>query len=111
MPALRAPKLSTDRIKPDEFKALNQFLDDVARALQGELSLGENLALTPVPATFQNAGDVLAVEHGLGRAPVGFFVVRNDIGAVVYDADQPPTATRIYLKATISNAKVQLVFF
>lgn len=48
-------------------------------------------------------------EHGLGRKPIGYIVVRRSTGAVVYD-DTPPTDRHIFFKASVTTTCSLWVF-
>lgn len=109
--SLRPPKLSTDRVRPDEFKAVNGFFADLAVLLQGNLLLGNHVKLVSQQVNFGSADTELAVEHVLGRTPTGYIVAKNSNGTTIYDSDKAPTETRIYLKSTVANARVLLLFF
>lgn len=108
---LRPPKLSTDKLRLDDFGKLNTFMDELASLLQGNLLMAQHLAMPTVQVAFTTAGAEVAVEHGLGRVPAGYIKVKDNVGTVVYDSDRAASGTRIYLKSTVANAKVSLVFF
>jgi hypothetical protein len=96
---------------PEEFAALTRFLSDVANTLNGGIRVGENTAQKSVAVVFQGAGDELPIEHNLGRVPEGFTVSKNPDGAVISNTVRRASETRIYLKSSVANAKVTLLFF
>lgn len=48
-------------------------------------------------------------EHGLGRKPVGYLVVRRTTGAVVFDSEEP-TDRYIFFKASVTTTCSLWVF-
>jgi hypothetical protein len=50
-------------------------------------------------------------EHGLGRAPCGYIVVRNTNGGIVYDGTSIWTGSKIYIRCTTGSNVVKLLVF
>ena len=92
--------------------ALNQIIDRVERALnvlEAHPFAGMVLA-TQVVTTADTR-----VYHGLGRIPIGYFIVRASAGAVVFDSPTAPEtidpSNYIVLRATSGTPTVTLAVF
>lgn len=106
------PKMTSGT--PEEYQALNTFLADVARTLNGGMRLAGqgNVSQRTIVANFPSgAGAVLPIEHKLGRIPEGFTVIKNPDSAIIGNADTAPSKDRIYLKSDVPGARVTLLFF
>lgn len=51
----------------------------------------------------------VVIEHGLGRVPVGWFVVRSDAPTILYETE-PPTSTHLSL-TSVGAATFELWVF
>ncbi len=98
-------------------RLLNAGLDH-ANFRRGSLSLGTgsgvagNLNARFLSVTTNAAADTeSAFAHGLGRVPVGYIVVRNGNGGVVYGGVTAWTAENIYLRCTTASNQVLLIVF
>jgi hypothetical protein len=56
-------------------------------------------------------GGETAIAHGLGRVPIGYWVVKNSVGAMISDGDSSWTTTNIYFHTTHSNSDCILMIF
>ena len=52
-----------------------------------------------------------AISHNLGRVPVGYIVVKNGNGGVIYNGSTAWTNTTIYLKCTTASNPVTILIF
>jgi len=94
------------------------FFRDVARQINGGLSLGEitqngvepvNIDAVWKTATTPGVVDTeFAVTHNLGRVPVGFDVKRMDKACIVYDSGTAWTDTQIFLKCNVITVAITL---
>ena len=100
--------------------ALNSALLDLVLAVNGRLSLGAagngervgNLDAQFLLVTTSTADTDVAVLHGLGRVPVGYWVVGKDKAGVVYDSGRESwTDTRLTVRCSVATVKVRLVVF
>lgn len=55
-------------------------------------------------------GGITTVPHGLGRVPIGFWVIRNTQNAQIWDASTPADATNYYFDTTHSNSDTYIIF-
>ena len=58
------------------------------------------VAREPLVFVFTAAGADVAVPHGLGRAPAGYFAVGRTAGITVYDGVAPSSEDLLILRAT-----------
>ncbi len=91
---------------------------DHANVKRGGLSLGTGSGVAGnLNARFLNivtnatANTESAFAHGLGRVPVGYIVVRNGNGGVIYDGVTAWTKDNIYLRCTTASNPVLLIVF
>lgn len=79
-------------------------------ALLGRLGAIEG-KLPTYPITVQTpaaAGDVIQVEHGLGRIPEGWIVTYKSAACDLYDAGYSWTTQFMFLKATAAGVLLQI---
>lgn len=58
------------------------------------------IAQDPIEVKFTASGVDVVVAHGLGRVPVGYFVVGKSAGVTVYDGAASSSADYLVLRAT-----------
>jgi hypothetical protein len=63
------------------------------------------------PLQWYTGGNATPIPHTLNRIPIGYWVVRNELGAMIYDGGIAWTATEIYLNTTHSNSDIILWIF
>ena len=106
----RPPKI--ERGRPDEFAALNRFLEELVGFLNGGQSITQNMSTRTAEVTFRGAAQEEPVEHGLGRVPEGFVQIGSKTASVVVtETEKARTEQRIYLQSDVPFAKVKLMFF
>jgi len=92
----------------------NDLLHRLALIFQGLISFGDGTTEDNIDGRWATVADTgnadteFTFAHGLGRTPVGFFVMNIDKGGVVYDSGTSWDATDIYLKCSAANAAVTL---
>lgn len=88
-----------------------------ARILNGQLELGTGTDKAPgahiegqfrVVTTHATPDTEFTVAHDLGRAVVGYFVIRLDKAGVVYDSGTAWTTSNIYLKCNVASVACTL---
>lgn len=70
-----------------------------------------NPAAPPGAPMWVPNGPETQVAHGLGRVPVGYWVVRNNIGAMITDGDSAWDTTYIYFHTTHSDSDIIMFIF
>ena len=55
------------------------------------------------------ADSEFSVAHGLGRTPVGYFIIGRDCACSVYDGGSANTATTLYLRCSVANAALKVL--
>jgi hypothetical protein len=75
----------------------------------GDGDRGENIAGEFQVYTSNGSADTEdVVAHGLGSVPVGYIVIKQDKGSIVYDSGTSWTSTNIYLKQTGTSVATSL---
>ncbi len=70
---------------------------------------GENMAGEFQVYTSNGSADTEdTVAHGLGAVPIGYIVIKQDKGSIVYDSGTAWTSTNIYLKQTGTSVATSL---
>jgi hypothetical protein len=65
---------------------------------------GENMAGQFQVYTSNGSADTEdTIAHTLGSVPIGYIVIKQDKGSVVYDSGTAWTATNVYLKQTVAT--------
>lgn len=98
--------------------ARRNFHQDVAKALNGGMSLGEltsdglqpvNIDGVFVTVTSGGVADTeFTVVHNLGRVPIGFDIKRRNKAGILYDGPTAWTETKIFLKANVISLTTTL---
>jgi len=92
--------------KTDEFDFIDEF--------NGKLDFGDNIrSFGPVTAEFSNTLPT-KINHGLGRTPIGYFVVGLDAAAIVFNPDRtsfPWTDTQIFLQSDTASISARILIF
>ena len=116
-PVMRAGK--EGQITTQLLTLLNLFLQDVARQFNGFISFGGgshaswsgNIDGQYIEMTFPGVANTeMRVPHGLGRLPIGYFVVRKDRACDIYDGSDNTWGTEyLFLKSDEADAVVRLL--
>lgn len=111
MPLLKA---ISDVGNIDDWKDANRFvaqaLAEVQSVSNGQLEFGVNLKTVLLEVNFTAANADLRIEHGLGKTPTGYILVKSNTGTSLYDGSIPATESVIYLKST-AIAQVKILIF
>lgn len=86
------------------------FLDRIVDAINGRLSVNENLDINIINANFPAANTSYAFNHTLNRLPIGYWVTSKKVTLDVFDGSSPNTTGLIYLKCTAGTSCSVLVF-
>jgi hypothetical protein len=75
----------------------------------GDGDRGENISGAFQVYTSNGSADTEdAITHGVGAVPIGYIVVKQDKGSIVYDSGTAWTSTTIYLKQTGTSVATTL---
>lgn len=89
-------------------------LDSILTQFNGKLDFGDNVR-TFGPVSIEFTGTLpTKVNHGLGRTPIGYFIVGLDAAAIIYNPDRtsfPWTDTQIFLQSNTANITAQVLIF
>ena len=91
--------------------ALNLSLTSRDGAIQNNDKVGNLDAVYVVFTSNGTAGTEDTVAHKLGRTPVGYFPVRQDKAAVLYDGTTTFTSTNIYFRTSVATVAWTVVIF
>ncbi len=64
-----------------------------------------------VDVTTDAAGIEFSIEHGLGTIPIGYLVVGQDQPVSLYNATTSWDTNRIYLRSSVSGARLRVLIF
>lgn len=98
-------------IKPYEF---NNELRLIKNVVNGKIQLGDlegnnkNLFGTMIQITFVVANTDVEINHELGVVPVGYLVIQNENGGVIYNGLSTWNKENIYLRSTTPNNNVSV---
>lgn len=96
-------------VRPYEFNTELKLIKQVVNGLLqfGDLeSNNKNMFGNMLEVEFGPANTEVVVPHTLNQVPVGFLVIRNSNGGVIYDGVQTWSAENIYLRSTTANNNV-----
>lgn len=89
-------------------------LDSILTQFNGKLDFGDNIrSFGPVAVEFSNTLP-MKINHGLGRTPIGYFVVGLSAAAIVFNPDRasfPWTDTQIFLQSNTASIDAQILIF
>lgn len=98
-------------VKPYEF---NKELTLIKQVVNGLLQFGDldgndrNMYGEMQQVSFGLAATEIRVRHNLGKVPIGYLVLRNENGGVVFDGGSTWNSQFIYLQSTTANNNVLL---
>jgi len=96
------------RLEQDTFQLFECLKGRVRFGTGDDGARGENIAGAFQVVTSAGADEEFTVAHGLGATPIGFLVLRQDKGAVIFDSGTTWDDTNLYLKSTIASTTVTL---
>jgi hypothetical protein len=100
-----------DKVKPEEIPRYVSILaSDIIAQVNGGLDFATNFNQKTVTATFSSANTDTAIQHNLGRVPVGYFSIGQTAALIVYNGTSPSTSSVIYLRASAAGSAT-LIFF
>lgn len=114
----RVNNIQTDLQNVSTIESLRRFvgaaLNSIVLQMNGKLDVVDNLrAFGPVQVFFSSTNTPTKVVHGLGRQPLGYWLIQQDAAGSVFVPDQdmyPWTPTQIYLSSSaIMNVSVFII--
>ena len=91
----------------DELSSVGNDLREIARILNGEISINENLKGSLIAATL--FGEETPIYHGLGYVPTGFLVInKNGPGDIWGARVNDWTKESLFLGSNAENLEVRL---
>lgn len=108
------PPRSGDKSLKDYAVSLKKIYEQLARVVNGRLSLGDGATPDNIAGAWANAvtppapDTQFVLTHNLGRIPVGWLSVYQNKAASLYDSGTPWTATQIFLKCDIATVHVKV---
>lgn len=104
--------------KGDDPNAVKEIVEQHGKVL-ANISLGDGTGNSEdqnvdgffVSGTFPVANTDLAIQHQLGRVPVGYIVVKLSVAAVIFDGSVAATTTAITLKSNTAGAVAKIFLF
>jgi hypothetical protein len=108
---LKVP-LSVNNVKTwEDLRRFASFtLDEIVSAINGKLSLKDNLSGEYRTVVFTAANADTKIEHSLSYVPSGYIVTALSAGVIVYTGSTEWSGSNIYLKAT-NTAQATLFIF
>jgi hypothetical protein len=107
------PQVSNLKTLDELTRFLQPFLGDVGTAINGNISIVDNLSTSLVEVYFGAAGVSQSIEHKLPRTPTGYFIVKTmtPTAESIVDGTGTTDATVISLKPTVGGSTVKILFF
>jgi hypothetical protein len=93
----------------EQIRFITQFFENVKQLINNGLSFADNFNTKILTLTFSATNTDTALVHGLGRAPVGYLILRRSANMVVYGATAN-TSSIIYLKSSAAGTVTVSVF-
>lgn len=86
---------------------VTQFCEDVKVQINGKIDFVSNISCDIIDVEFTAANTDVQVNHRLRRIPTGYFLVKTNVAAIIYDGSEASTDTMIMLKSSaIANCKI-----
>jgi hypothetical protein len=100
-----------DRVKAEEMpRFINLFAEQVESLINNGLTFSDNFDAKIVSVSITTADTDFAVAHGLGREPLGYFVIGQTANMGVYNGSRANSASVLYLRASAVGTASVLVF-
>lgn len=85
-------------------------LDDILTALNGRISVGDNLDGQVVSVQFSSANIEVKVPHVLQRVPVGYIPVNKSVAMDIYNGGSAFSNTNVFLKSSAAGSADIFIF-
>jgi hypothetical protein len=91
----------------DDLSAVGNDLREIAKILNGEISINENIKGGLIEATL--FGEETTIYHGLGYVPMGFIVINKSGSADIWGARVSDwTSENLFLGSNVESVEVRL---
>lgn len=91
-------------------KFTSQILDQVITAINGKISLNENLDSAIVSVEFASANATVAAKHTLGRVANNYILVGASVAMDLYDSATKNEENVLYLQSNAAGTARVLIF-
>lgn len=105
-----AQDLSNIKDPEDLQRFLSNTTGQIVSALDGSLSLSDNLNGEFLNFSFVTSNTDTTVTHSLGRVPAGYIVTSNNSNKTIYDGSTNNTASYLVLRASGAGTASIYVF-
>lgn len=102
--------LSNVQTLEDLIRYSSQNFDQVVSAINGNLTMVDNIDVKIILCKFTSANVQQSFQHGLGRIPTGYIPIGKTVSVDVYSGKNLNTSELIYLQATAITSVSMLVF-
>jgi len=88
----------------------SQLFSSLTGAVNNGLNFSDNFDGKVVDMVSSVINTDVQINHGLGRVPQGYVVLKASVGGVVYDGSASSDSSYIYLKSTVAGTYKLLIF-
>lgn len=87
-------------------------IKDIKQVLLGRVTFVDNISASIQDVSTSIPADTdIEIDHTLGRPAVGFFAYGIDMAPIIYKSSTPWTASKIFVKSSLSPVTFQLIIF
>ena len=101
-------KTNIRRLEQDTLQLFEAFKGRIRFGTATDGYRGENIAGSFQVVTIAGADTEVTIAHGLGAAPIGFLVLRQDKAGDFYDSGTAYDDTNIYIKCSVATVTATL---
>lgn len=87
-----------------------QVLDQLVTAVNGKISLSENLDSAIVTVTFNGANQTVAAQHTLGRVATNYILVGSSVAMDIFDGNKDNENNVLYIQSNAAGTARVMVF-
>lgn len=88
----------------------SQAITSIMAVLNGKVGFNDNLDCIFQDVTFGAAGQEQAVQHRLGRVPLGYIAVKSSAAVLLYNGTKENTDSVLNLRANAAGTVTILIF-
>lgn len=89
---------------------VSMWADDVTNQLNGGIDFSSNVRCRIIDVVFPTANVEQLIIHSLGKAPIGYILVKSNLAVVIYDGTTTNTSSALYLKANAASTCRIMIF-
>lgn len=106
-----AAEVTNLKTEDERARYVQIFLQEVLEQVNGGLEFTENIKAKILDLKFTSANTDLAITHGLGKIPIGYWIVGKSSASVnLYDGINEWTKNLIYLRSGATGTAKVIVF-